>query len=55
MPTTKPATACCCKATRLRAEALMKLAREDAKNRWQLYQNMAAMKYGTNGGDEKKN
>jgi pyruvate-ferredoxin/flavodoxin oxidoreductase len=38
-----------------RAEALMKLAREDAMNRWQLYQNMAAMNYGTNGGEEKKN
>jgi pyruvate-ferredoxin/flavodoxin oxidoreductase len=37
-----------------RAEALMKLAREDAKSRWQLYQQMAAMHYGTNGGDEKK-
>jgi pyruvate-ferredoxin/flavodoxin oxidoreductase len=38
-----------------RAEALMKLAREDAKSRWQLYQNMATMHYGPNGDDEKKN
>jgi len=39
----------------VRAEALMKLAREDAKSRWQLYQQMAAMHYGTNGGDGKEN
>jgi pyruvate-ferredoxin/flavodoxin oxidoreductase len=39
----------------VRAEALMKLAREDAKGRWQLYQQMAAMHYGTNGSEGKEN
>jgi len=38
----------------VRAEALMKLAREDAKGRWQLYQQMAAMHYGSNGNDSKE-
>jgi pyruvate-ferredoxin/flavodoxin oxidoreductase len=32
-----------------RAEALMKLAERDAKSRWQLYEQMAAMHYGSNG------
>ncbi len=39
----------------VRAEALMKLARQDVKSRWQLYQQMAAMHYGTNGSNGKEN
>jgi pyruvate-ferredoxin/flavodoxin oxidoreductase len=39
----------------VRAESLMKLARQDVKSRWQLYQQMAAMHYGTNGDDGKEN
>jgi pyruvate-ferredoxin/flavodoxin oxidoreductase len=38
----------------VRAEALMNLARQDVKSRWQLYQQMAAMHYGTNGGNDKE-
>ena len=34
-----------------RAEALMKLAQKDVTSRWQLYEQMAAMHYGTNGND----
>jgi pyruvate-ferredoxin/flavodoxin oxidoreductase len=34
-----------------RAEALMKLAQKDVVSRWQLYEQMAAMHYGTNGND----
>jgi len=32
-----------------RAEALMKLAQKDVQSRWQLYEQMAAMHYGSNG------
>jgi hypothetical protein len=32
-----------------RAEQLMKEAQQDAKARWQLYEQMAAMHYGANG------
>jgi pyruvate-ferredoxin/flavodoxin oxidoreductase len=34
-----------------RAEALMKLAQRDAHSRWQLYEQMAAMHYGSNGNE----
>jgi pyruvate-ferredoxin/flavodoxin oxidoreductase len=33
----------------VRAEELMKAAQQDVKSRWKLYQQMAAMHYGTNG------
>ncbi len=35
-----------------RAEALMKKAKQDAKSRWQLYQQMAAMHFNGDGADE---
>jgi len=34
-----------------RAEALMKLAERDAKSRWRLYEQMAAMHYGAGNGE----
>jgi pyruvate-ferredoxin/flavodoxin oxidoreductase len=35
-----------------RAEMLLKLAQQDVKSRWELYKQMAAMHYGSNGGNE---
>jgi pyruvate-ferredoxin/flavodoxin oxidoreductase len=35
-----------------RAELLLKLAQQDVKSRWELYKQMAAMHYGSNGGNE---
>jgi pyruvate-ferredoxin/flavodoxin oxidoreductase len=35
-----------------RAEALLKLAQQDVKSRWELYKQMAAMHYGNNGDNE---
>jgi hypothetical protein len=35
-----------------RAEALMKLAQKDAKNRWDLYRQMASMHYNNQADDE---
>ena len=34
-----------------RAEALMKLAQKDVTSRWKLYEQMAAMHYGSNGNE----
>jgi hypothetical protein len=38
-----------------RAEALMKLAQKDAKGRWALYQQMAALHYDANSDEDGKN
>jgi pyruvate-ferredoxin/flavodoxin oxidoreductase len=38
-----------------RAEMLLKQAQQDVKSRWQLYKQMAAMHYGTNGGNNGEN
>jgi pyruvate-ferredoxin/flavodoxin oxidoreductase len=35
-----------------RAEMLLKLAQQDVKSRWELYKQMAAMHYGSNGGND---